>query len=114
MVARGRGARVPLAGEAGVGGRAGMKKEGIVTAEEMRAMYSVIFGIWPGSVARKGSISWPRAPPNGFARLASAVAETRPAGVNQRSEYRVGAESTNGCANPMRIWPSMTTGNWVC
>lgn len=54
-------------------------------------------------VARNGLMSWPSAPPKGFAREAIAVAETRPEGVNQMSEYRVGAESTKGCARPMRI-----------
>lgn len=37
-------------------------------------------------VARKGFMSWPSAPPKGLARDAIAVADTRPAGVNQRSE----------------------------
>lgn len=48
-------------------------------------------------------MSCPSAPPKGFAREATAVAETRPEGVNQMSEYRVGAERTKGCARPMRI-----------
>ena len=43
-------------------------------------------GMEEGLVARKGLMSWPRAPPKGFARDATAVAETRPEGVNQRSE----------------------------
>lgn len=55
-----------------------------------------MLGISDALVARKGLMSWPRAPPNGFASEAMAVAETRPAGVNQRSEYRVGAERTKG------------------
>lgn len=49
------------------------------------------------------------APPNGFAKLATAVALTRPLSVNQTSLYLVGAASTNGCASPVRIWPNMTT-----
>ena len=36
--------------------------------------------------ARKGFTSWPSAPPKGLARDIRAVAETRPRGVNQRSE----------------------------
>ena len=45
-----------------------------------------MFGMEEAFGARKGLISWPSAPPNGFARDATAVAETRPEGVNQRSE----------------------------
>ncbi len=37
-------------------------------------------------MARNGFMSWPRAPPKGFAREAMAVAETRPEGVNHISE----------------------------
>ena len=33
----------------------------------------------------------------------------RPLSVNQRSLYRVGAARTKGCANPVRIWPNITT-----
>ena len=55
-----------------------------------------MFGVSEGWLTKRGDISWPRAPPNGFARLAIAVAETRPRGENQRPEYRVGAESTKG------------------
>jgi hypothetical protein len=49
------------------------------------------------------------APPNGFAKLANAVAPTRPPSVNHISLYRVGAASTNGCAKPVNICPNMTT-----
>ena len=49
------------------------------------------------------------APPNGFAKLANAVAPTRPRSVNHISEYLVGAASTKGCASPVKIWPNMTT-----
>ncbi len=45
-----------------------------------------MLGISEALVARKGLMSWPSAPPKGFAREAMAVAETRPAGENQRSE----------------------------
>ena len=62
-----------------------------------------------GFEQRKGLINWPKAPPKGFAREAIAVADTRPRGLNQSSEYRVGAASTNGCARPMRIWPNIVT-----
>lgn len=55
-----------------------------------------MYGISAGLEARNGHISCPRAPPKGFAREASAVAETRPLGENQSSEYRVGAERTKG------------------
>jgi hypothetical protein len=51
------------------------------------------------------------APPNGFAKLAKAVAPTRPRSVNHISEYLVGAASTKGCASPVKIWPNMTTPN---
>lgn len=55
-----------------------------------------MYGISPGLEASNGHINCPRAPPKGFAREASAVAETRPLGENQSSEYRVGAERTKG------------------
>lgn len=45
-----------------------------------------MLGISEGDVARKGLMSWPRAPPKGFAREAIAVAETRARGENQREE----------------------------
>ena len=38
------------------------------------------------SVANMGLMSWPKAPPKGFAKEAIAVAETRPRGENQRAE----------------------------
>ena len=69
-----------------------------------------MYGISAGFEARNGQISCPRAPPKGFAREASAVAETRPLGENQSSEYRVGAERTKGWASPMRIWPVIVNG----
>ena len=62
-------------------------------------------------VARKGSMSWPNAPPKGFARLMIAVADTLPLGLNHKSEYLVGAESTKGCAKPMSIWPTIVSAN---
>ena len=98
--------------ETGVGGFAGMKKEGTEAAVEIRATMRVMLGMSEALVARKGSISWPRAPPNGFAREAIAVAETRPAGVNQMLEYCGGAARTNGWANPMIIWPSIVRGKF--
>ena len=73
-------------GETGVGGARGMKNEGMVATEDIMAMYNVISGISEGAVARNGLISCPKAPPNGLAKLANAVAETRPRGVNHRSE----------------------------
>lgn len=45
-----------------------------------------MFGTADGSGAKKGLMSWPRAPPKGLAREATAVAETRPAGENHSSE----------------------------
>lgn len=66
-----------------------------------------MFGISDALVARNGLMSCPSAPPKGLASEAIAVAETRPEGVNQMSEYRVGAERTKGCARPRRIWPNM-------
>ena len=70
-----------------------------------------MFGISLGVSAQKGEISWPSAAPKGLERDATAVAVVRPAGLNQRLEYVVGAESTKGCAKPMRSWPSITTPN---
>lgn len=49
------------------------------------------------------------AAPNGFAKLATAVAPIRPCSVNHISLYRVGAASTNGCASPVTICPTITT-----
>lgn len=43
------------------------------------------------------------AAPNGFAKLANAVAPTLPPSVNHISLYRVGAASTKGCASPVNI-----------
>src|SRR5689334_20033798 len=62
-----------------------------------------------GDWTQKGTISWPRAAPKGLARLARAVAATRPRVVNHISEYRDGAQRTKAWANPVRIWPNMTT-----
>jgi hypothetical protein len=69
----------------------------------MIAIYSTIFGISPGLPAQKGSINCARAPPNGLAKLITAVAATLPVFVNHRSEYLVGAARTNGWANPVKI-----------
>lgn len=87
MVSRREGVVCVEEGQTGVGGLAGMKNEGTEATVEMMATISVILGISEGLVARKGSMSWPSAPPKGFARDATAVAEMRPAGVNQRFEY---------------------------
>ena len=72
-------------------------------------VYKTILGISAGLVAQNGSINWPSAPPNGLARLAIAVALTRPCPLNHSSEYRVGALKTNGCANPIHNCPNITT-----
>ena len=80
----------------------------------MIAMYNTIFGILPGLPAQKGSINCAKAPPNGFARLITAVAATLPRFVNQRSEYLVGAARTNGCARPVRICPNITPPKLPC
>lgn len=82
-------------------------------------------GVWEAVVHQNGSMSCPRAPPRGFARDATAVADMRPSSVNQSSLYRVGAARTKGCAcgsqhllrdvsshvltNPINICPNMTT-----
>lgn len=73
--------------------------------------YRTMFGISLSFVASKGPINCPSAPPNGFAKLATAVALVRPRSENQISLYLVGAVNTNGCANPIRIWPNMATPN---
>lgn len=64
-------------------------------------------GISDGFVVHSESISCPSAAPNGFARLATAVALVRPLSENQRSLYRVGAHKQKGCARPIKIWPNM-------
>lgn len=51
---------------------------GCAGALTMMVMYSTILGISEGLVAHSPSISWPRAAPSGFARLATAVALVRP------------------------------------
>ncbi len=91
-----------------------------------------MFGTSEGPTTQSGSMSWPSwkgrvskvflleivhelsrqirtAPPNGFAKLATAVALILPFSVNHKSLYLVGAESTNGCASPMSICPNITT-----
>jgi hypothetical protein len=89
-----------------------MKNEGIDATEDykvsmiehteakrlltMIAIYSTIFGMSPGLPAQEGSISCAKAPPNGLAKLMTAVAATLPLLVNHRSEYLVGAARTNG------------------
>lgn len=55
-----------------------------------------MFGISFASLAKNGSISCAKAPPNGFAKLMIAVAAILPRFVNHKSEYLVGAASTNG------------------
>lgn len=67
----------------------------------MIAVYRTIFGTPVVSVAQSGPISCPRAPPSGFARLASAVAETRPWSLNHKLLYLVGADRTKGWAKPL-------------
>jgi N-acetylglutamate synthase/N-acetylornithine aminotransferase len=106
-----------------VGGAEGRKREGMQDTVAMMEMTRTIRGMEP----RKGLISCAScvssapfteirrgcqaltAPPNGFARLARAVAATRPRSVNHISEYRVGAARTKGCARPVMICPNMTT-----
>lgn len=51
------------------------------------------------------------APPNGFAREATAVADTLPFSVNHISLYLVGAARTNGWPKPIKTCPVMTTAN---
>lgn len=92
-----------LEGEQGVGGADGMKNDGTVATDEMIATYNTRFGISPGVPAHDGSINCAKAPPNGFAKLMTAVAATLPRLVNHKSEYLVGAERTKGCANPVNI-----------
>jgi hypothetical protein len=107
----------------GVGGAAGIKSDGMHATVDMTDMMRTMFGMEP----RKGLMSCascsslassssnrcmkgrPTAPPNGFAKLANAVAPTLPPSVNHISLYRVGAASTNGCAKPVRICPNMTS-----
>jgi|SRR5690242_5383269 len=84
----------------GVGGAAGRKTDGMQDTVVMIETISTILSTEP----RKGLTSWAScfflqsvgfttlykgeltAPPNGFARLASAVAPTRPRSVNHMSE----------------------------
>lgn len=73
-------------GPIGVGGPGGTNSEGIVAREDMMATRNVMEGISFGVDTSSGVMTWPRAAPNGLARDAIAVADTRPAGVNQRSE----------------------------
>src|SRR6266487_95310 len=82
--------------------------EGARRVHTMMEMYNTIFGMSPGFPAQKGSINCAKAPPKGFARLITAVAATLPRFVNHKSEYLVGAASTNGCASPVKICPNIT------
>ena len=95
----------------GLGGREGMKGAGKQTILDMTAVYSTICGTSPGDGAHIGPIRDPSAAPNGLAREATAVADTRPVSENQRLEYLVGAAKTKGCDRPTRIWPNMRTPN---
>src|SRR5690348_6288162 len=72
-------------GADGVGGAAGMKKDGIEATVAIIPTYKTILGISFGAGAKKGLISWPSAPPSGLASVMTAVAATRPLFVNQRS-----------------------------
>lgn len=87
---------VSMLGAGGFGGFLGMKKEGIVATDARMLTQSTELGMSLGSVAQKGDISCPRAAPNGFASDATAVAVVLPCGLNHKSEYVVGAASTNG------------------
>lgn len=110
----------------GVGGAAGRKNDGIAATEDymtkgrhgqfqvftcfsgmrqltMTEMYRTIFGMSEGFDAHSESINCPNAAPNGFAKLATAVALVLPLSENQRSLYRVGAHRQNGCASPIKI-----------
>lgn len=71
---------------AGVGGALGMKNEGMAATLDKIAVKSTMFGTSAALLTKNGFTSCPSAPPSGFARLAAAVAEMRPASVNQRSE----------------------------
>lgn len=88
--------RASTLGAGGVGGRAGMKNEGIVAAVAMMLTQRIEDGTSEGLDTQKGVISWPNAAPKGLAREATAVAAVRPLGLNQTSEYVVGAERTKG------------------
>ena len=66
----------------------------------MIAIHKSIHGISSLLSAQNGLISCPSAPPNGFAKLITAVAATLPFPENHKSEYLVGAVNTNGCARP--------------
>ena len=101
--------------DGGVGGAAGMKKDGMqvtvacgllvrMTRQRefqeagltMIDIYKTMFGISEGLVAKAGSTRPAKTPPNGFAREATAVALTRPRSLNHTSLYLVGALRTKG------------------
>lgn len=88
----------------GVGGAAGMKREGIHATVAMMLTISTVDRTDPSN----GLISCANAPPSGFARLANAVAPTRPPSVNHMSLYLVGAARTKGWARPQRTCPNTT------
>jgi hypothetical protein len=83
----------------GEGGDAGMKNDGIHAAVAIHDTINTVVGTSP----RNGLINDASAAPNGFAKLANAVAPTLPPSVNHISLYRVGAASTKGCASPVNI-----------
>lgn len=89
-----------------LGANGGERGEEPLTITEM---YKTILGISDGFVAHSESTNCPIAAPNGFAKLASAVALVRPLSENHRSLYRVGAHKQNGCASPIMIWPNMAS-----
>lgn len=79
-------ADVEMEAEGGVGGFAGMKNDGIQATLAMIAVYRTQLGTSDGDVAQNGEINWPKAAPKGFASDATAVADVRPAGLNQTLE----------------------------
>jgi hypothetical protein len=89
-----------------------MKKAGSDARVLITEVYRTMLGTAEASAAQNGPTSWPMAAPSGFARDATAVADTRPLSENQRLLYLVGALRTNGCAKPMMICPNITTPKW--
>ncbi len=80
----------------------------------MMEMYNTMLGMSEAFETQNGSINWAKAPPNGFAKLITAVAATLPVFVNHRSEYLVGADKTKGCASPVKICPNMSPPKFPC
>lgn len=95
-------------GHGGMGGVPGVINTRKLIADARMAVISINTLILSGSEPTKsGPTSWPMAPPNGLEMDAMAFAVTRDEEVNHMSVKYPTDPSANGCAKPIRIWPTI-------